>query len=166
MRVCMYRWVMCACMPSMKVRGGHCIPWTWSYRWPWVTMWVLGTEPRSSAGEASAPVCWAISPDLSCIIFDTGIPCYISFREGWIYICIYSSVCSLTSQGIWGRWKWLWVFSRKHSYQTGRCFTRAPYLHIYTSISLGSVYRRTEAIFKYPMMLLSFSVIGYSFCSG
>lgn len=57
-------------------------------------------------------------------------------------------------------------FPESHSYQTGRCFTRAPYLHIYTSISVGSVYRRTEAIFKYPMMLLSFSVIGYSFCSG
>lgn len=112
-RVCMYRWVMYACMLSMKVRGGHCIPWTWSYRWPWVTMWMLGTEPRSSAGETSAPVCWAISPALSYIIFDTGIPCYISFREGWIYICIYSSVCSLTSQGIRGRWKWLWVFSPK-----------------------------------------------------
>lgn len=84
-RVCTYICVVCACILPMKVRSGHCVPWTWSCRWVWVTTWVLGTELRSSAGEASAPVCWAISPVLSCIIFDMGIQYYISFREGWIY---------------------------------------------------------------------------------
>ena len=28
------------------IRKGHWIPWNWSYRWLWATMWVLGAKPR------------------------------------------------------------------------------------------------------------------------
>ena len=33
------------CSVPMEVRGGHQIPWNWSYRWFWAAMWVLGIEP-------------------------------------------------------------------------------------------------------------------------
>jgi len=36
-------------------------PWNWSYRWLWISMWVLGTEPGSSGGTASVLIHWAIS---------------------------------------------------------------------------------------------------------
>ena len=28
----------------MKDRRGHCIPWNWSYRWLWATVWELGIK--------------------------------------------------------------------------------------------------------------------------
>ena len=33
------------------------------YRWFWAILWVLGSEPRSTAGTVSALTYWAISPD-------------------------------------------------------------------------------------------------------
>lgn len=41
---------------------GHQIPWKWSYRQSWTTIWVLGIEPRSFGRAASALKSWAISP--------------------------------------------------------------------------------------------------------
>lgn len=80
-----------------------------------------------------------------------------SIKVFYLSICVYPYI-----SGIWDRWKWLWkFFFLKATHQTGRFFTRAPHLHIYTSISVGTVYGRTEAISKYPMMLLGFSVIGF-----
>lgn len=29
----------------MEARRGPWIPWSWTYRWLWVTLWVLGIEP-------------------------------------------------------------------------------------------------------------------------
>lgn len=102
--------VVCVCMLSVKVRSGHWIPWTWSYKWLWATIWVLGTEPSSSAGAASASICWTISLALSCTIFDMSIQCYVSFREGWIYksILFIHLYVALYLRGLE---KWLWGFS-------------------------------------------------------
>lgn len=44
-----------------EVRRRHQIPWAWSYKWLWATMWVLGTEPESFTRETSALSSWARS---------------------------------------------------------------------------------------------------------
>lgn len=59
----MYVSVFPACVlhvsPVLKeVRRDHLIPQNWSYRWSWVTVWVLGTEPRVSARAASSLHWW------------------------------------------------------------------------------------------------------------
>ena len=41
---------------------GHQIPWNWSYRQLWSTMWVPGIESRSSARTPSALNHWAFCP--------------------------------------------------------------------------------------------------------
>ncbi|CAO2597816.1 hypothetical protein LEMLEM_LOCUS9161 [Lemmus lemmus] len=38
----------------MESRGGHQVPWNWSYRWWQTAMWVLGLLPASSGRAASA----------------------------------------------------------------------------------------------------------------
>lgn len=43
--VCMFVYVPHAGLVPTKTRRGHLIPQNWSYRWLWVTMWVLGSEP-------------------------------------------------------------------------------------------------------------------------
>lgn len=50
--------VSCAC----KGQERHQIPWNWWGRQLWVAVKVLGTQPRSSGGAASALRCWDISP--------------------------------------------------------------------------------------------------------
>jgi hypothetical protein len=40
----------------------HQLPWNWSYRQSWATIWVLETEPWSSLGAANVCNCWTISP--------------------------------------------------------------------------------------------------------
>jgi hypothetical protein len=44
----------------LKRPEGHQI--SWSYRWLWATMWVLGSKPGSSARAASSLKHWVISP--------------------------------------------------------------------------------------------------------
>lgn len=50
--------VSCACRGQER----HQIPWNWWGRQLWVAVKVLGTQPRSSGGAASALRCWDISP--------------------------------------------------------------------------------------------------------
>lgn len=48
---CMHTCVLHARLVLMEVRRGCCMPWSWSYgRY----VWVLKTEPRSSAGATNA----------------------------------------------------------------------------------------------------------------
>jgi hypothetical protein len=42
----------CVCIAHRARR--HQVPWNWTYRWLWTSMWVLGSEPPSSAKAASA----------------------------------------------------------------------------------------------------------------
>ena len=51
---------LCVCVWTTRMPGawGRRIPWSWSYRQLWAAMWVLGTEPRSSARTASAINHW------------------------------------------------------------------------------------------------------------
>jgi hypothetical protein len=57
----------CVCLMPREIRGGHQMPWNWSYRWLWAATWVLGTEPKSSAAVASEVNHWAISPALTSL---------------------------------------------------------------------------------------------------
>jgi hypothetical protein len=41
----------CACHALKRQK---IIPWDWNYRWLWVTMWLLGTELRSSGRATGA----------------------------------------------------------------------------------------------------------------
>ena len=61
--VCMFVHVcpcMCVCPVPMRFRTRHLIPWNWSYRQLWATMWMLETEPGSSQRAATACNWWAI----------------------------------------------------------------------------------------------------------
>lgn len=49
----------CACRVLLEVRTGSQIPWNWSYRQLWATMWVLELEPGCSTSVLNS---WAISP--------------------------------------------------------------------------------------------------------
>lgn len=46
----------CVCMCNTRVPGTYGgqgkIPWNWIYEWFWATVWVLRTEPGSSAGRS------------------------------------------------------------------------------------------------------------------
>ena len=53
--------MLCACLVPTEARRGHRLPWNWSYRWLWATVWVLRIEPISGR-VASVLNCWAISP--------------------------------------------------------------------------------------------------------
>lgn len=48
---CMY---VCASCMYLGGQRGHWMPWDWSYRQLWGTMWVLGFKPGSSGRAASA----------------------------------------------------------------------------------------------------------------
>jgi len=53
------------------------MPWNWSYRWLWATLWVPGAEPQSSGRVACAS---SVDPSLQphCVHFHIrvcGIPC-------------------------------------------------------------------------------------------
>jgi hypothetical protein len=54
----------CICTKYMagtpRVRRRYRFPWQWGYKWLWATVWLLRTEPRSSAGTSSAFNHWAI----------------------------------------------------------------------------------------------------------
>lgn len=42
------------CLVPMEATKKNQIHWNWCCRWLWATIWVMGTEPRSSAGVTSA----------------------------------------------------------------------------------------------------------------
>jgi hypothetical protein len=53
---------MCTvCLVPGKGRRGNQI-WNWNYGWVWPILWVLGTEPESSARTACALSHWSIPP--------------------------------------------------------------------------------------------------------
>lgn len=64
--VCVNVWSTCkfsTCVPGLtEYRRGHQISWTWSNRWLWAIMWMLGKERWSSARPGSACNYWVISP--------------------------------------------------------------------------------------------------------
>lgn len=39
---------LCVCMHTLEIRRECWIPWNWRYRWLWITVWILGTKPRTS----------------------------------------------------------------------------------------------------------------------
>lgn len=51
----MYECILCVCLAPAEAKGRHHIPWRWSYRWLWVTIWALRTHPRSSLRDARIP---------------------------------------------------------------------------------------------------------------
>lgn len=57
----MYMYVPCTCLVPMETKGGHQMPWNWSYRWLWATSSVLGIKPESFGKPASPFNCWAAS---------------------------------------------------------------------------------------------------------
>lgn len=58
----MYVCALCAYLVPTEVKGEHCVPWHWSYRWLWVITWVLGIKSESSIRATSLFNYWAISP--------------------------------------------------------------------------------------------------------
>jgi hypothetical protein len=58
---CMNACTLCAYLGPMEARRGHQMPWNWSYKWLWASMWVMQTKPGSSPRVASE-LNWAISP--------------------------------------------------------------------------------------------------------
>lgn len=56
---CMYVCVSCAYLVPMKVRQRHQIPWVWSYRWLWTTIWAQKIESRFFV-RTNALNCWVI----------------------------------------------------------------------------------------------------------
>lgn len=56
----MYMYVPCTCLVPMETKGGHQMPWNWSYRCLWTIMWILRIEPESSAREKGALRRWAL----------------------------------------------------------------------------------------------------------
>ena len=61
---------MCAHCVYVDTRRGHQIPWNWSNRQLWASIWVPGNELRSSAKAATAHNHWLISPEPSCYHFN------------------------------------------------------------------------------------------------
>lgn len=59
--VCIYVRVPWAHMPLKSIKG-HLIPCDWSYKWLWVTKWVLENEPKFSRKATSACNHWAFAP--------------------------------------------------------------------------------------------------------
>jgi hypothetical protein len=57
-------WVHCCCLQTHQKRASE--P---HYRWLWATMWLLGTELRTSERAVRAPDHWAISPALHSVYF-------------------------------------------------------------------------------------------------
>lgn len=53
---CLYDFLCTSCMQKARA---HCIPWNWNYQ---CLMWVLVTQPGSSAGAVNAPDCKANAP--------------------------------------------------------------------------------------------------------
>ena len=49
--------VHAACAMHFRIRRRHQVHWNWNYVWLCATMFVLGTEPRSSARVANALSC-------------------------------------------------------------------------------------------------------------
>jgi hypothetical protein len=72
----------CICVPH--VSRGPQIPWNWSYRWLWATMWVLGIEPGSYWREACALSHWAIPPVLLKISFYCLFCFILLFKTGFL----------------------------------------------------------------------------------
>lgn len=48
MSVCLCAHLCTSCMPADHGTR-YQVPWHWSYRWPWATIWVLVKKPRSPA---------------------------------------------------------------------------------------------------------------------
>ena len=67
------------CMPALcrEARRGAWMPWNWSSRWLWATMWVLGIEPESP-GRA--------------IMLETTEP---SFQHPWISLKVQTNPATL-----------------------------------------------------------------------
>ena len=57
-----YFYLMCIVFYLHTCLWGCQLPWSWSYRQLWTTMWLLGIELRTSGRAASALNRWAISP--------------------------------------------------------------------------------------------------------
>lgn len=77
------------------------IPWYWSYRWMWVTMWVLGIEPKPSGRQPVLINLWTLFPApnffLRVIHFYfmwMGIFCFLPV----CYICVPHIYSSLKDQ--------------------------------------------------------------------
>lgn len=77
--------VLHVCMCTVYSKEGIRPPWELELHMALSHLGMMGIECKCSAGAASAPNCWTISPSLGCIIFDMGILCCISFWEGWIF---------------------------------------------------------------------------------
>lgn len=92
-----------ACLTSTEDRIEHWIPCNWSYRQLWATVWLLGTEPRSSSRAANALNRWTVSSPVFKILIDeeqskelfhamklTYIGNSVSVSLIFIYICFHS----------------------------------------------------------------------------
>lgn len=53
--------LVCVWAVPLQIWGGHQILQNWTYYELWATIWVPGTEPRSSVRAANALMCWVIS---------------------------------------------------------------------------------------------------------
>ena len=60
---CIHGQYMHTLLPVETRRGGHWIPYNWSYRWLLAAMWVLRINPGSPARTIGAFKPWILSPD-------------------------------------------------------------------------------------------------------
>lgn len=80
------------CLVSSEVRKWCEISWTWSYRYLWVTMGVLGNKPGFSGRADGALNYWSVlsvSFLLSCFLFVCNVMSYLwHFVIRWHWHCL------------------------------------------------------------------------------
>ena len=59
--------ILPACMSAPRTYRGHQLFCSWTYRWLWAAMWVLGFEPGSS--ETNQSVLLNTEPSLQSQVF-------------------------------------------------------------------------------------------------
>lgn len=86
------------------------IPWNWSYRWMWITMWVLGIELKPSGRQPVLTNLWAIFPAPNFFLrvihfYFTWMGIFLLFAC-LLYLCTTFTVPPKTKRGHWILWNW------------------------------------------------------------
>lgn len=78
-----YVYVPHKCLVPTEARRGHWLPWNWSYRLLWISLWVSGTEPRSSPKAANAALSHSSSPKAHEVLGNIGPVCGTWKERPW-----------------------------------------------------------------------------------
>lgn len=122
---------VCVCPSYMsgacRVQTRCWIPWDWSYRRLWDTMWELEIKPWSSKRAASTSNLWALSPDpeetlefhviplvdlgiISCataMLYRKSLPMPMISSISSVFVSSHFKASSLTLRSLWSTLNWL-----------------------------------------------------------